>query len=182
MATRAWVCRTGVGLLSSGRIVSRYSLSPPKSLHDPSHACWSFRAALKLIGAAVAEGSRSQIGAPSSASAYGRSRGVEHVFDLAGWANRRPHRRRADPPSSNDSALVEPRSRAASYECLWALHIQQYSRVPAIVTHRVVVRCECACVRGGRRWRWLSCEPPCLDLGPELGWVIIKWAEVMHPA
>ena len=22
--------------------------------------------------------------------------GVEHVFDLAGWANRRPHRRRAD--------------------------------------------------------------------------------------
>jgi hypothetical protein len=36
-------------------------------------------------------------------------------------------------------------------------------------------------VRGGRRWRWLSCGPPCLDLGPELGWVIIKWAEVMHP-
>ena len=37
-------------------------------------------------------------------------------------------------------------------------------------------------MRGGRRWRWLSCGPPCLDLGPELGWVIIKWAEVMHPA
>ena len=44
------------------------------------------------------------------------------------------------------------------------------------------MRCECACVQGGRRWRWLSCGPPCLDLGPELGWAIIKWAGVMHPA
>ena len=36
-------------------------------------------------------------------------------------------------------------------------------------------------MRGGRRWRWLSCGPPCHDLGAEVGWVIIKWAEVMHP-
>ena len=36
-------------------------------------------------------------------------------------------------------------------------------------------------MRGGRRWRWLSCGPPCHDLGPEVGWVIIKWAEVVHP-
>ena len=36
-------------------------------------------------------------------------------------------------------------------------------------------------MRGGRRWRWLSCGPPCHNLGPEIGWVIIKWAEVIHP-
>ena len=36
-------------------------------------------------------------------------------------------------------------------------------------------------MRGGRRWRWLSCGPPCLDLGPVLGWAIIKWVGVMHP-
>ena len=29
-------------------------------------------------------------------------------------------------------------------------------------------------MRGGRRWRWLSYGPPCLDLGPELGWAIKK--------
>ena len=36
-------------------------------------------------------------------------------------------------------------------------------------------------MRGGRRRRWLSCGPPCLDLGPVLGWAIIKWVGVMHP-
>ena len=120
--------------------------------------------------------------ASASASAYRRSRGVEHVFDLTGWARTAAHRRRADPPASTDRRVGRARSRARCYECLWALHIQQYSRVSVIFTHRVGVRCECACVRGGRRWRWLSCGPPCLDLGPELGWVIIKWAGVMHPA
>ena len=36
-------------------------------------------------------------------------------------------------------------------------------------------------MRGGRRWRWLSCGPPCHELGPEVGWAIIIRAEVMHP-
>ena len=36
-------------------------------------------------------------------------------------------------------------------------------------------------MRGGRRWRWLPCGPPCHDLGPAVGCVIIKRAEVVHP-
>ena len=83
--------------------------------------------------------------ASASASAYRRSRGVEHVFDLTGWARTAAHRRRADPPASTDRRVGRARSRARCYECLWALHIQQYSRVSVIFTHRVGVRCcECA--------------------------------------
>ena len=46
--------------------------------------------------------------ASASASVYRRSRGVELVFDLTGWANRRSHWRRADPPASTDTTPVEP--------------------------------------------------------------------------
>ena len=56
--------------------------------------------------------------ASASASAYRRSRGVEHVFDLTGWARTAAHWRRADPPASTDRRVGRARSRARCDECL----------------------------------------------------------------
>ena len=57
--------------------------------------------------------------ASASASAYRRSRGVEHAFDLTGW--REPPLigvERADPPASTDRRVGRARSRARCDECL----------------------------------------------------------------
>ena len=35
---------------------------------------------------------------------------------------------------------------------------------------------------GGRRWRWLSCEPKCVDLGPALGCMVVVLTGSMPPA
>ena len=57
--------------------------------------------------------------ASASASAYRRSRGVEHVFDLTGWASTAAHwRRAADPPASTDRRAGRARFRARCNECL----------------------------------------------------------------
>ena len=50
--------------------------------------------------------------ASAPASAYRRSRGVEHVCDLTGWARTAAHWRRADPPASTDRRVGRARSRA----------------------------------------------------------------------
>ena len=56
--------------------------------------------------------------ASASASAYRRSRGVEHVFDLTGWARTAAHWRRADPPASTGRRVGRARSRTRYDECL----------------------------------------------------------------
>ena len=56
-----------------------------------------------------------------------------------------------------------------------------YTREVGVPIRRLKILAKFALVRGGRRWRWLSCGPPCLDLGPVLGWAIIKWVGMMHP-